>query len=99
MNPLARLRRRLAAEAAADPRGGLVQRVGIALSGIFLVASLLAIGRIGWALGHGTVWVNYRGSVLSHGDMYLALGLSALVALGSIGMLGLLWRTPGPDRR
>jgi hypothetical protein len=67
-------------------------RVVVTVAAVFFVLALLGIARIGWALAHGSVWVNYRGSVLSHAQMYVALALSVTVALGSvaIGWIALL---------
>lgn len=74
-------------------------RVAVTVAAVFFVAALLGIARIGWALAHGSVWVNYRGSVLSHGQMYVALALSAAVALGSAGMVWALLKSVPMRRR
>ncbi len=77
-------------EAGTAPDGGRYFRLLFVVSAIFLVGSLLAIGRIVWALSHGVVWVNFRGSPLSRSEMYTALALSAVVALCSIGLVASL---------
>lgn len=87
-NFLKRFLDQLRSEAAAE--GGRFFRLMFAVAMIFLIGSLLAIGRIAWALGHGVVWVNYRGSPLSRGEMYTALALSAIVALCSVGIVASL---------
>jgi hypothetical protein len=95
---LGELRRKLRAQAALDPRGAAYYRLAVTVALVFLVAALSAIGRIVWALEHRVVWVNYRGSVLSHAQMYVALALSSVVALGSIAII-LVLRKSAPTRR
>lgn len=82
-----------------DPRGGWFYRIGLTVAICLFVVSLFAIGRVAWALSHNAVWVNYRGSVLSHSQMYLALGLSVLTAVGSLGFVALLRRAARSGRR
>lgn len=96
---LARLRGRLRPEAVAGANGALLYRIGLTLGVSLFVLALLAIGRIAWTLTHAAVWVNYRGSVVTHGQMYLALALSIATALGSLGIVVLLRRTGRPGRR
>lgn len=98
-NFLARLRSRLRAETAAGPKGAVFYRIGLTLGASLFVLSLLAIGRIAWAMSHAAVWVNYRGSVVSRDQMYLALALSIVTALGSLGIVVLLWRAVRTGRR
>ncbi len=86
-NPLRRFLDQLRREIAADAGGGRSFRLMLAIVMIFFIGSVLAIGRIAWALSHGTVWVNYRGSPLSRGELYTALALSGAVALCSIGIV------------
>ncbi len=86
-NLLKRFVRQLRAESAASADAGPFLRLIFALAAIFLVGSVLAIGRIAWALDHGVEWVNFRGSPLSHREMYAALALSALAALCSVGVV------------
>lgn len=89
-NPLKRFLDQLRREAAADAPGGRFFRVVFVFAAAFLVGSLLAIGRIAWALDQGAVWVNFRGSPLTRGDMYIALAMSSAAALCSIGIVVLL---------
>ncbi|MGB6452467.1 MAG: hypothetical protein WBE92_17080 [Steroidobacteraceae bacterium] len=91
-NFLKRVLHQLRAESAASAEGGPFLRLMFAVAAIFFVGSLLAIGRIAWALDHGVAWVNYRGSPLSRGEMYTALALSTLVALCSVGVVASLRR-------
>jgi hypothetical protein len=84
-NFLKRFLSQLRAESAASAESGPFLRLMFAVAAIFFVGSLLAIGRIAWALDHGIAWVNYRGSPLSHREMYVALALSAVAALCSVG--------------
>lgn len=86
-NLLSRFLRQLRAESAASSEGGPFLRLVFAVAAVFFVGSLLAIGRIVWALDHGVAWVNYRGSPLSHREMYMALALSAVAALCSVGVV------------
>ncbi|MGB6449725.1 MAG: hypothetical protein WBE92_03135 [Steroidobacteraceae bacterium] len=79
--------RQLRAESAASAESGPFLRLIFAVAAIFFVGSLLAIGRIAWALDHGVAWVNFRGSPLSHRDMYTALALSGFAALCSVGVV------------
>ena len=65
---------------------GTFYRVVVTVAAVLFVAALLGIARILWALAHASVWVNYRGSVLSHAQMYVALALSITVALGAIAI-------------
>ncbi len=85
-NLLQRFLDQLRREAAPSADSARYFRLMLIVSAIFLVGSLLAIGRIVWALSQGVVWVNFRGSPLSHREMYIALALSTLVALCSIGI-------------
>jgi hypothetical protein len=86
-NFLDRVLRQLRAESAASAEGGPFLRLVFAVAVIFFVGSLLAIGRIAWALDHGIAWVNFRGSPLSDRDMYTALALSGVAALCSVGVV------------
>ena len=92
-NPFKRLVDQLRREASADASGERFFRLLFAFAAVFLVGSVLAIGRIAWALEQGAVWVNFRGSPLSRGDMYLALAMSIAVALCSIGIVVLLHKS------
>jgi len=89
-NPFKRFLDQLRREAAADAPGGRFFRLIFVFAAVFFVGALLAIGRIAWALDQGVVWVNFRGSPLSHTEMYVALAMSCAVALCSIGIVVLL---------
>ncbi|MGH8150063.1 MAG: hypothetical protein ACRETB_08825 [Steroidobacteraceae bacterium] len=92
-NPLKSLRSKLRAEAAADPQGAHFYRIVVTVAAVFFVLALLGIARIGWALEHGSVWVNFRGTVLTRRQMYTALALSGIVALASLGIVVTLTRS------
>ncbi len=95
-NPLRRFLDQLRTEAAAEADGGRFFRLMLAVAVIFFVGSLLAIGRIVWALSHGLAWVNFRGSPLSREEMYTALTLTVIVALCSIGVVWTLLKSLRP---
>ncbi len=98
-NRFSKLRERLRGRPpAGDPGEAWGSRVRVTVAALGFVVALLGIARIAWALTHGSVWVNYRGSVLSRGQMYAALALAIGVALGSIGIAVTL-RSPGRRRR
>ncbi len=87
---LTRLTDQLRKDVGGEGGRGRFFRLIFTVATVFCIGSLLEIGRIAWALGHGTVWVNIRGLPLSHSDMYTAIALSAVVAVCSAGIVVLL---------